>query len=158
MQRSTPSPRQADEPKGDLAAAAAVAAAPGAGRGMPDSVRRRTPRVPPVFLEYDQIELDASYEQRSYEPLHDQVSQRLASNSEAVRARIGAPRRVAYGPTEIEKLDIYRAGRANAPIFVLHSWRDLAVGLGRRTTAFPPRCSSMPGRIMSPSISSRSPP
>lgn len=84
---------------------------------------------PAVFLEYDQIELDASYEQRSYEPLLMQVAQRLASNSEAVCARIGAPRRVAYGPTEIEKLDIYRAGRAgraNAPIFVfIHGgiWR-----------------------------------
>jgi hypothetical protein len=37
-----------------------------------------------------------------YEPLIAQVSQRLAPNSEAVRARIGAPQRVAYGPTEIE--------------------------------------------------------
>jgi arylformamidase len=81
---------------------------------------------PPVFMDYDQIELDASYDQRAYEPLLMQVSQRLASNSEAMRARIGPPQRVAYGPTEIEKLDIYRTGRANAPIFVfIHggTWR-----------------------------------
>lgn len=71
-----------------------------------------------VFLDYDQVELDASYSQLSYEPLMVQVQARLASNSEAVRARIGAPQRVSYGLTDDERLDIYRAGRANAPIFV----------------------------------------
>jgi arylformamidase len=73
---------------------------------------------PVVFMDYDQIELDASYDQIYYEPLIARVAQRLASNSEAVRARIGAPQRVAYGPTEIEKLDIYRTDRAKAPIFI----------------------------------------
>jgi arylformamidase len=73
---------------------------------------------PLVFLDYDQVELDASYNQLSYEPLLAQVQSRLASNSEAVRARIGAPHRVSYGPTDDEKLDIYRANRTNAPIFV----------------------------------------
>jgi arylformamidase len=73
---------------------------------------------PPVFMEYDQVELDASYDQLSYEPLLGQVSQRLASNSEATRARIGEPRHAAYGPTKIEKLDIYRTSRVNAPVFV----------------------------------------
>jgi arylformamidase len=47
------------------------------------------------------------------------VAKRLASNSEAVRARLGAPQRMAYGPTEIEKLDIYRTKAANAPVFVM---------------------------------------
>jgi len=42
------------------------------------------------------------------------VSQRLNSNSDAMRARIGAPQHAAYGPTEIEKLDIYRTSRPNA--------------------------------------------
>src|ERR1700691_3064640 len=56
---------------------------------------------PSVFLDYDQVELDASYDQTYYEPLISQVSARLASNSEAVRARIGAPQRAAYGPTDI---------------------------------------------------------
>ncbi|OGQ79070.1 MAG: hypothetical protein A3F90_07250 [Deltaproteobacteria bacterium RIFCSPLOWO2_12_FULL_60_19] len=41
---------------------------------------------------------------------------RLAS--ERAIARIGPPRRVAYGPTEIEKLDIYKTKRANAPIMI----------------------------------------
>jgi len=73
---------------------------------------------PVVFRDYDQIELDASYDQAYYEPLIGQVAQRLASNSEATRARIGAPQRAGYGPTEVEKLDIYRTGRPKAPIFI----------------------------------------
>jgi len=71
-----------------------------------------------VFLEYDQIELDASYDQNAYEPLGLQTYARLVSNSEAVRARLGAPRRVAYGATDIEQLDIFRTGRPKAPIFI----------------------------------------
>jgi arylformamidase len=81
---------------------------------------------PAVFLDYDQLELDASYDQGSYEPLIAQVAQRLATNSEATRARIGAPQRAAYGPTEVESLDIYRASQPNAPVFIfIHggSWR-----------------------------------
>ena len=72
-------------------------------------------RGPLVFMDYDQLELDASYDQVYYEPLIAQVSQRLSSNSDVTRAHIGAPRRVAYGPTEIEKLDIYRTSRPKAP-------------------------------------------
>src|SRR5262252_819680 len=73
---------------------------------------------PLVFMDYDQVELDASYDQVYYEPLIARVSQRLDSNSDATRARIGAPQRAAYGPTEIEQLDIYRTSRPNAPVFV----------------------------------------
>ena len=73
---------------------------------------------PRVFMDMDQQELDASYNQLSYEPLLPQVSMRLASNSEAMRARIGAPRRESYGPSAAEGLDIYRTKRDNAPIFV----------------------------------------
>ncbi len=73
---------------------------------------------PAVFLDMDQQELDASYNQLAYEPLLSQVSTRFASNSEAMRARIGAPQRESYGPSAAEALDIYRAKRPNAPIFV----------------------------------------
>ena len=81
---------------------------------------------PLVFLDYDQIELDAAYENSVYEPNIEQVVRRLASQSDAVRARIGEPRRLAYGEIAIEKLDIYRTGRAHAPVFVfIHggTWR-----------------------------------
>jgi arylformamidase len=81
---------------------------------------------PPVFLDYDQVELDAAYDQERYEPLIHRVDMRIASNSEAAIARLGMPERVAYGTAEVEKLEIYRTDRANAPIFVfIHggTWR-----------------------------------
>ena len=73
---------------------------------------------PLVFMDYDQVELDAAYDQSFYAPLGGQISRRYASNSEDVRARLGAPKRMAYGPSEAEKLDIYRTKKAKAPIFV----------------------------------------
>src|SRR5258708_10305467 len=100
-----------------LGTAAAIAAVP----AMAEECRVGPPphhKGPLVFMDYGRVELDASYDKEVYEPLIGQVLKRLASNSEAVRARIGAPQRVAYGPTEIEKLDVYRTNHANAPIFV----------------------------------------
>src|SRR5258705_3074020 len=100
-----------------LGAAATIAAVP----AMAEECRVGPPphhKGPLVFMDYDQVELDASYDNEVYEPLIGQVLKRLASNSEAVRARIGAPQRVAYGPTEIEKLDVYRTNSAKAPIFI----------------------------------------
>ena len=47
-------------------------------------------------------------------------------NSEEVRARLGEPRRFAYGPTPVEMLDIYTTKTPNAPINVfIHggAWR-----------------------------------
>jgi arylformamidase len=73
---------------------------------------------PLVFLDYDQVELDAAYDQRFYAPLAPQIIKRQASWSEAVRQRIGQPLRESYGPSATEQLDIYRSKRANAPIFV----------------------------------------
>jgi arylformamidase len=78
-------------------------------------------------MNYDQVELDAAYEQARYDPLLERTGARLASNSDAVRTRVGQPQRVAYGPTSDEKLDIYRTKRPNAPIFVfIHggAWRS----------------------------------
>ncbi len=89
---------------------------------------------PPVFLDYDQAELDAAYNQRTYAPHSEHVRHRMSVNSDATRARIGAPKRVAYGPTEIEKLDIYATGKINAPVNIyIHggAWRQgLAKGCG----------------------------
>ena len=47
-----------------------------------------------------------------------QVGKRWASNSARTRARLGEPTRVSYGPTEIERLDIFRTSRERAPVFV----------------------------------------
>jgi len=81
---------------------------------------------PKVFLDYDQVELDAAYDQAAYAPNASQVQARLTHASELVRARLGPPKRVAYGPTDAERLDIYRTARARAPIHVfVHggAWR-----------------------------------
>ena len=73
---------------------------------------------PLVWMNMDQVELDAAYDQSVYAPLLKQIIQRYASASRTARAHVGEPERVAYGPTEHEKLDIYRAKKINGPIFV----------------------------------------
>jgi arylformamidase len=81
---------------------------------------------PRVWLDMDQAELDDAYDQSVWAPNQRQVTGRYATNSEAVRARLRAPRRYAYGPTPIEGLDVYLTRRANAPIHVfIHggAWR-----------------------------------
>ena len=65
------------------------------------------------------MELDAAYDQTVYEPDIDQLSAKLHSDSDTVRATLGQPRRVAYGSKDIEKLDIYKTTRPNAPVFIL---------------------------------------
>jgi arylformamidase len=82
---------------------------------------------PPVFLDYDQAALDAAYDQAAYAPNREQLIERRIRDSELARRRIGEPERVAYGSTEIEQLDIYRAGRKLAPVFIfIHggAWRS----------------------------------
>src|SRR5579864_9132247 len=73
---------------------------------------------PLVFLDYDQIELDAAYDQAVYQPNILQLNKRWASNSARARARIGEPLRRAYGESAIEQLDIFRCDSTKAPIFV----------------------------------------
>jgi arylformamidase len=88
---------------------AATAAASGA--ALAQQTRAKGPRV---WLDMDQQELDDAYDQVVYAPNRDQVGKRRVANSDRARSVIGAPARVAYGPTEIEKLDIYRSKQANA--------------------------------------------
>jgi arylformamidase len=71
-----------------------------------------------VWMDLDQVELDAAYDQTVYAPMINQFNKRFASSSETTRKRLGAPKRFAYGPTPIEGLDLYPARNANAPIFV----------------------------------------
>jgi arylformamidase len=73
---------------------------------------------PLVWMDMDQGELDAAYDQSFYAPMARQDIERWASNSDSVRSRLGMPERKSYGPTELEKLDIYRTKQPNAPIFV----------------------------------------
>ena len=78
-----------------------------------------------VFLDYDQAALDRAYDQTAWAPNMQEVLQRRAGASAAVRARL-APRSFAYGATEVERLDVYPTTRPSAPIMVfLHggAWR-----------------------------------
>ena len=76
------------------------------------------PKGPVVWMDMDQVELDAAYDQAFYAPLRMQNISRWASSSEAARARIGQPMRDSYGSTAVETLDVYRTKRTKAPIFV----------------------------------------
>jgi arylformamidase len=73
---------------------------------------------PRVFMDYDQAALDAAYNQATYAPHAGNVRKRFVLESGAVRSRIGEPLRVSYGPTDIEKVDIYKTSKLNAPIFI----------------------------------------
>ena len=86
------------------------------------------PRVkgPLVWLDLDQKELDDAYDQSKYAPNLAQIVKRYATNSDAVRARLGSPKRLSYGTTPIEGADLYPAKRPNAPVHVfIHggAWR-----------------------------------
>ena len=85
------------------------------------------PKGPLVFLDYDKDEIDFAYDQAPWAPNAPEVSKRNAQKSAAALARLGPPRRLAYGPTDIEKLDLYITKRPSAPINIfLHggAWRS----------------------------------
>ena len=106
---------------GAAAAGALLAAAP----GLPQQPAPRA-KGPRVWLDLDQAELDDAYDQSVYAPNQKQVTGRYVTNSDAVRTRLGAPRRFAYGPTPVEGLDVWTTKRSGAPINVfVHggAWR-----------------------------------
>ena len=85
-----------------------------------------TGKGPRVWLDMNQKELDDAYDQVCWAPNREHLQKRRRVASERAIARIGQPKRVAYGPTEIEKLDIYKSNRPNTPINVfIHggAWR-----------------------------------
>jgi len=95
------------------------------GSGLAQQVPPARVKGPPVWLDMDQKELDDSYDQRVYAANMRQVLARTHRNSELVRERLGA-KRLAYGPTPIEALDLYPTKAPNAPISVyIHggAWR-----------------------------------
>ncbi|MEA2902976.1 MAG: arylformamidase [Alphaproteobacteria bacterium] len=82
---------------------------------------------PNVWLELDQKELDDAYDQSVYAYNQPNITDRRAANDETARPILGQPQRVAYGPSEIEKLDIYKTKRPNAPTLIfIHggSWQN----------------------------------
>ena len=84
------------------------------------------PKGPLVFLDYDKDEIDFAYDQAPWAPNAGEVAKRNAQKSAGALARLGLPRRVAYGSADIEKLEIYITRQPNAPINVfIHggAWR-----------------------------------
>lgn len=83
-------------------------------------------RGPKVWLDLDQKQLDDAYDQAKYAPNIRQIVGRYRTSSDLTRARLGAPKRLSYGATPIEGLDLYAAKATNVPINVfLHggAWR-----------------------------------
>ena len=79
-----------------------------------------------VFLDYDQAALDRAYDQTQWAPNQQEVIARRVAAGAAVRARLGEPRRLAYGPSPVEQLDLFVTTRPHAPVMVfLHggAWR-----------------------------------
>jgi arylformamidase len=87
-----------------------------------------------VFRDYDQAALDAQYDQRAWAPNAEEVIARYASDSEAARKRLGEPGTHAYGASDAEKLDLYRAHGARSTLVFVHggAWRRQM----RRESAF----------------------
>jgi len=103
--------------------AGVMLAAAGPALAQAPAPRAKGPRV---WLDLDQKELDDAYDQIVYAPNQPQITGRYATNSDITRARLGPPRRFAYGPAPVEGLDVFATRRPNAPVNVfIHggAWR-----------------------------------
>jgi len=81
---------------------------------------------PLVWLDMDQKELDDAYDQTVYAPNQPLLAARRKVASESVLKRF-PPERRAYGSSEIEKVDIYKTQKPNAPVMVFThggAWRN----------------------------------
>lgn len=81
---------------------------------------------PLIWMEMDQQDIDEAYDNDVYAFNSRTILERQKANNEIARSVIGQPTRVAYGPTEIEALDIYKTNRPAAPVMIfIHggSWR-----------------------------------
>src|SRR5262245_64221543 len=90
-------------------------APPGESASAAPNVRPKGPRV---WLDMDQQELDDAYDQFRYAANAQQLAGRRATESAQTRARIGEPKRIPYGPSAIETLDLYAADSPSAPIAI----------------------------------------
>jgi arylformamidase len=82
---------------------------------------------PLVWLDLDQQDIDDAYDQSVYAFNSKNIAERQVANNEKALSVIGKPERVAYGAAEIEKLDIYKTKRLNAPTMIfIHggSWQN----------------------------------
>jgi len=101
--------------------------------GEPASAQRCPAEPPPrqkgplVWLDMDQQDLDDAYDQNVYAYNSKNLSDRRVYQNQIAQSVLDKPQREAYGPTEIEKLDIYKTKRPNAPVLIfIHGggWRS----------------------------------
>ncbi len=97
------------------AGAVALVSDPALAQRLPEPPRAKGPLV---WLDMDQQALDEAYDQSVYAFNREAIFERGREAVARALARIGPPQRVAYGPAEIEKIDIYRTQRANAPTLI----------------------------------------
>jgi arylformamidase len=71
---------------------------------------------PTVWRDMDQQALDDAYDQDVYAPNRPLIVTRRIAASERTRALLGPPQRVAYGPSQYECLDIFRARSLPSPV------------------------------------------
>jgi arylformamidase len=81
---------------------------------MPEMPQPDTSRGPLVWRDMDQKALDDAYDQDVYAPNRPLIVARRIAASERARAILGPPERVAYGPSEYEGLDIFRAAPSSS--------------------------------------------
>jgi arylformamidase len=136
---------------GAAAGTFAFASDPAAAQRCPATVPSRT-KSTPVWLDLDQEDLDDAYDQAAYAFNSRNIAERMAANNAKALSVIGKPERVAYGPTDIEKIDIYRTKRPNAPTMIFlqgGAWRSGAPPI----LLYMERYSSRQAQISSWSIS-----
>ena len=104
----------------------ALAAEPASAQRCPAEPPPRT-KGPLVWLDMDQHELDESYDQSVYAFNQQHIAARRSERNDLGLKVLGKPERVPYGAAEIEKVDIYKSRRANAPVMIyVHggAWRN----------------------------------
>src|SRR5262245_5645355 len=109
---------------GAAAGTVALASAPASAQRCPPAPART--KGPLVWMNLDQQDLDEAYDQTVYAFNQRFIGERRDERNELMAKVLGKPERVAYGPAEIEKLDIYKTKRPNAPTLIfLHggAWR-----------------------------------
>jgi arylformamidase len=102
-----------------------LVASPALAQRCPPTAPERV-KGPPIWLDMDQQDIDEAYDNDVYAFNAKTIEQRRQFNNEIAQSILDKPQRVAYGPTEIEKLDIYKTKRTNAPTLIfIHggSWR-----------------------------------
>ena len=87
------------------------------------------PAGPAVWNGLDQATLDAAYDQARWAPDMQEVLDTRRAASAAALVRLGAPRRLAYGPDPIERIDLYDpagSGRPAPLLLFVHggAWRS----------------------------------